>query len=61
MEVPGGGLQTESSAEDVGRAAAAASVVHTELRPAVGAGLAEMFLSLTADDAREPLTTGVVA
>jgi ABC-2 type transport system ATP-binding protein len=56
--VPGGGLQTESSAEDVGRAAAAASVVLTELRPAVGAGLEEMFLSLTADDAREPVTTG---
>jgi ABC-2 type transport system ATP-binding protein len=61
VEVPGGGLQTESSAEDVGRAAAAASVVLTELRPAVGAGLEEMFLSLTADDAREPVTTGAVA
>jgi ABC-2 type transport system ATP-binding protein len=58
VEVPGGGLQTERSAEDVGRAAAAASVVLTELRPAVGAGLEEMFLSLTADDAREPVTTG---
>ena len=61
VEVPGGGLQTECSAEDVGRAAAAASVVLTELRPAVGAGLEEMFLSLTADDAREPVKTGAVA
>jgi ABC-2 type transport system ATP-binding protein len=61
LRVPGGGLQTESSAEAVGRAAAAASVVLTELRPAVGAGLEEMFLSLTADDAREPVTTGATA
>jgi ABC-2 type transport system ATP-binding protein len=61
LRVPGGGLQTESSAEAVGRAAAAASVVLTELRPAVGAGLEEMFLSLTADDAREPVTTAATA
>jgi ABC-2 type transport system ATP-binding protein len=61
VEVPGGGLQTESSAEDVGRAAAAAAVVLTELRPAVGAGLEEMFLSLTADDAREAVPAGARA
>jgi ABC-2 type transport system ATP-binding protein len=52
-QAPGGGLQTDRSAEEVGRAAAAASVVLTELRPATGTGLEEMFLSLTADDARE--------
>ena len=50
---PGGGLQSDRPAVDVGRAAAAASVVLTELRAADGAGLEEMFLSLTADDARE--------
>jgi ABC-2 type transport system ATP-binding protein len=58
---PGGGLQTDRSAEDVGRAAAAAGVVLTELRPAQGAGLEEMFLSLTADDARERVTERVPA
>ena len=57
----GGGLQTDRSAEDVGRAAAAAMVVLTELRAADGAGLEEMFLSLTADDARERVTEGVPA
>lgn len=57
----GGGLRTDRSAEDVGRAAAAAAVVLTELRPADGAGLEEMFLSLTADDARERVTEGVPA
>jgi ABC-2 type transport system ATP-binding protein len=35
--------------------------VLTELRPAVGAGLEEMFLALTAEDAREPVTTGASA
>ena len=49
----GGGLRTDRSAEDVGRAAAAAGVVLTELRVADGAGLEEMFLTLTADDARD--------
>ncbi len=52
-----GGLHTESEAVDVGRAAAAAGVVLTELRPADGAGLEELFLQLTADDARESVTT----
>ena len=50
-----GGLRTESEPVDIGRAAAAAGVVLTELRPADGAGLEELFLQLTADDAREPL------
>ena len=48
-----GGLVTESSAEQVGKAAAAAGAVLLELRPADGHGLEEMFLALTADDARE--------
>ncbi len=54
--VSGDGLRTESEPVDVGRAAAAAGVVLTELRPAEGAGLEELFLELTADDAREPVT-----
>jgi ABC-2 type transport system ATP-binding protein len=53
-----GGLRTESEPLDVGRAAAAAGVVLTELRPADGAGLEELFLELTADDAREDITEG---
>jgi ABC-2 type transport system ATP-binding protein len=51
-----GGLRTESEPIDIGRAAAAAGVVLTELRAADGAGLEELFLQLTADDARESLT-----
>ena len=43
-----GGLLVEGSLEDVGRAAAAAGAPLTELRPASGAGLEEMFLQLTA-------------
>ena len=53
-----GGFRSEVEPVDVGRAAAAAGVVLIELRPAEGAGLEEMFLQLTADDAREPVTTG---
>jgi ABC-2 type transport system ATP-binding protein len=48
-----GGFRTQARPEDVGRAAAAAGVALVELRPADGAGLEEMFLQLTADDARE--------
>ncbi len=52
--VPSGdGLRAEVDPVEVGRAAAAADVVLTELRPADGAGLEELFLQLTADDARE--------
>jgi ABC-2 type transport system ATP-binding protein len=40
-------LLVDGSIEDVGRAAAAAGVVLTELRAASGAGLEEMFLQLT--------------
>jgi ABC-2 type transport system ATP-binding protein len=45
---PDGSLLVDASIEDVGRAAAAAGAVLTELRPASGAGLEEMFLQLTA-------------
>ncbi len=49
----GGGMRTEATAEQVGRAAAAAGAVLTELRPADGAGLEEMFLQLTAESQRD--------
>jgi ABC-2 type transport system ATP-binding protein len=42
-----GSLLVDASIEDVGRAAAAAGVALTELRPGSGAGLEEMFLQLT--------------
>ncbi len=48
-----GGFVTSAAPELVGRAAAAAGVALVELRPAEGAGLEEMFLKLTAEDARE--------
>jgi len=51
-----GGLRTESSPEEVGRAAASASIALIELRPADGAGLEEMFLELTGDTQRDVLT-----
>jgi ABC-2 type transport system ATP-binding protein len=48
-----GGVRTDADAAQVGRVALAAGVPLTELRPADGAGLEEMFLELTKDDARE--------
>jgi ABC-2 type transport system ATP-binding protein len=48
-----GGIRTDAEAAEVGRVALAAGVPLTELRPADGAGLEEMFLELTADNARE--------
>jgi ABC-2 type transport system ATP-binding protein len=50
-----GGYRAEVDPIDVGRVAAAAGVVLAELRPADGAGLEEMFLELTASDAREAI------
>jgi len=50
-----GGFRAECDPIDIGRVAAAAGVVLAELRPAEGAGLEELFLELTADDAREPV------
>lgn len=52
-ESPDDAFLVEATSEQVGRAAAAAGVVLTELRSADGAGLEQMFLKLTADDARE--------
>jgi ABC-2 type transport system ATP-binding protein len=51
-----GGLSVATDPQQVGMAAAAAGVVLIELRPAGSAGLEEMFLHLTADDAREQVT-----
>jgi ABC-2 type transport system ATP-binding protein len=48
-----GGIRTDADTAEVGRVALAAGVPLTELRPADGAGLEEMFLELTADNARE--------
>ena len=48
-----GAFRCEVEPVEVGRAAAQAGVVLVELRPAEGAGLEEMFLELTADDARD--------
>ncbi|MCW2753662.1 MAG: transporter [Marmoricola sp.] len=48
-----GGMRTEAEPIDIGRIAAAESIVLTELRPAEGAGLEELFLELTGDHARE--------
>jgi ABC-2 type transport system ATP-binding protein len=48
-----GGIRTDADPAEVGRVALAAGVPLTELRPADGAGLEEMFLELTKDDARE--------
>jgi ABC-2 type transport system ATP-binding protein len=50
-----GALLVEADAEAVGRAAAAAGVILTELRPAEGAGLEELFLSLTSNGREEAL------
>ncbi len=44
---PGGGYLVEATAEDVGRVAARDRVVLLELRKPEGAGLEELFLSLT--------------
>jgi ABC-2 type transport system ATP-binding protein len=48
-----GGLRTDADTTQVGQIALAAGVPLTELRPADGAGLEEMFLELTQDNARE--------
>jgi ABC-2 type transport system ATP-binding protein len=56
-----GGLQTDASAEAVGRAVAQTDVVLIELRTADGAGLEEMFLELTSDTQRDTITEGAAA
>ena len=51
-----GAITTTADMETVGRVAAGAGLVLTELRAADGAGLEDMFLSLTAADAREEVS-----
>jgi ABC-2 type transport system ATP-binding protein len=51
-----GGVSAEAEASDVARAAARADVVVVELRAADSRGLEELFLELTADDAREAVS-----
>jgi ABC-2 type transport system ATP-binding protein len=46
-----GALLVDAEAEAVGRVAAAAGLVLVELRPAEGAGLEQLFLSLTREEA----------
>jgi ABC-2 type transport system ATP-binding protein len=46
-------FRVEADAERVGHVAWTAGVALTELRPADGAGLEEMFLTLTADTQRD--------
>ena len=50
---PDGAVRTQADAAQVGQVALAAGVALTELRPADGAGLEEMFLELTAETQRE--------
>lgn len=47
-----GPLTVDADAAAVGQVALAAGIALTELRPAQGAGLEDLFLQLTADDAR---------
>ena len=51
-----GGFRSEAEPIEVGRAAAGAGVVLSELKRAEGAGLEEMFLQLTSEDQRDSLT-----
>jgi len=54
------GLRTEATPDEVGAVALAAGIALRELRPADGAGLEEMFLTLTADTQRDD-TEGAAA
>ncbi len=56
-----GGLLVGAPAEEVARLALTRQVLVTELRTAGGGGLEDMFLQLTADDAREGVTEGAAA
>ncbi len=53
---PDGAYVVEATREQIATATAQHGVVVTELRGADGAGLEDMFLQLTADDAREKVT-----
>jgi len=50
-----GGLSTSATTEEVGRAALAAGVVLTDLRPAAATGLEELFFNMTAQHGREEI------
>ena len=56
-----GGVRTDVPTVRVGEVALAAGIALTELRPADGAGLEEMFLELTADSQRDDLPEGEAA
>ena len=56
-----GVLRTDAQPVRVGEVALAAGIALTELRPADGAGLEEMFLELTADTQRDHMTEGAAA
>ena len=51
----GSGLTTSASSEEVGRAALAAGVVVTDLRPGAAAGLEDLFFDTTAQHGREEI------
>ena len=53
---PDGAYVVDATGEQIATAAAQDGVVVTELRGADGAGLEDMFLQLTSDDAREKVT-----
>lgn len=55
---PGGGFMVAAAPERVAEVALAARVPITDIRPAADGGLEELFLQLTADDARETVGTG---
>lgn len=50
---PAGGIEVDAAPEHIGEVALRAGVVLVELRAAGGGDLEEMFLNLTAEDARE--------
>ncbi|WP_043496433.1 ABC transporter ATP-binding protein [Georgenia sp. SUBG003] len=50
-----GGLSTSATTEEVGRAALAAGVALTDLRPAAATGLEELFFGMTAQHGREEI------
>jgi ABC-2 type transport system ATP-binding protein len=55
---PGGGFTVAAAPEHVAQVALAAGVPVTDIRPAADGGLEELFLQLTAEDARETVGTG---
>ena len=56
QSLPDGAYVVEATGEQIATVAAQHGVVVTELRGADGAGLEDMFLQLTSDDAREKVT-----